>query len=54
MNSKLLKDHISVVEELNEKSDKVISLIRDASEYDSTHEAELYYCFYLGRILSGE
>ncbi|NND09128.1 MAG: hypothetical protein HKN87_22380 [Saprospiraceae bacterium] len=48
LNSKLLTDHISVIEGLNSRSDNIIALPNNDGEYDSTYEDDFYYCFYSG------
>jgi hypothetical protein len=48
VNSELMKNHISRVDELNLISVKVISLIEDDLEYLSAYENDFYYSFYSG------
>ena len=48
VNSELLKDHISVINGLNETSDKVIALIENNGDYSDEYEDDFYYSFYSG------
>ena len=46
VNSELLKDHISVINGLNETSHKVIALIENNGDYSDEYEDDFYYSFY--------
>ena len=48
VNAQLLNDHISVIIELNETSDKVTSFVENDGSYSDAYEDDFYYSFYSG------
>ena len=48
LNSNLIQDHLAIIDNLNETSEKVISFIKSDNTYLPEYEEDFYYCFYSG------
>ena len=48
LNSELMIEHVSLIEGLNETSDKVNSIIENANEYTDSYGEDFYFSFYSG------